>query len=493
MMRNVLMLAPVLLIALTVVGIVLITLGVRGRPVFASPRCRKCGYDLRNMQFMSSEIGACPECGAALSGTEGVTFGRWQRRPKQIVIGILLLALPWAGVIPAMYLFRRAGGPVAGPTGVAAQTTPALLASLPKAVNSPWEWQELERRLTAGNLTTADVDAAFSALATRLNANRAAGQRRQPPHWYGNFVAAALKSNVPSQPAIDALCQAFYGQVPPMTMRKLAREGEPIPIVLNEHESWDLNGLRRVWAITDITAGNGSKLMAQQRYGPKAPLPPDALSGSGREGNAQVALVHALAPGEHELTFAYTVGVVPDSTTFVGLDGKPGTPGKWPPAVARWTATVKQKITVVVKDQPLVALVTDPARDPFKSSAIAVEQLLARPSSRGVELVIKWKVTSEPSPVVAYRVWLQAGAEKINYGTLVAGKLPDGSISSYSSSNVVKSLPPDLTTVDVLLTPDPKAAEQHIGLEEIWGQPLEIKGVTLERFDRSAATTPTGS
>ena len=155
---------------------------------------------------------------------------------------------------------------------------------------------------------------------------------------------------------------------------------------------------------------------------------------------------------------------------------------------------MKRKITVVAKDQPLVALVTDPARDPFKSSTIAVEQLLARPSSRGgVEVVIKWKMTGQPTPVAAYHVWLQTPAEKIDYGTLVAGKLADGSINSYSSAKVVKSLPPDVTTVDVLLTPDPKVAEQHIGLEEIWGQPLEIKGVTLERFDRSSATTQTSS
>ena len=52
-MRNLFMLLPILTIALTVVGIVLVTLGVRGRPVFALPRCRKCGYDLRNMQFLS--------------------------------------------------------------------------------------------------------------------------------------------------------------------------------------------------------------------------------------------------------------------------------------------------------------------------------------------------------------------------------------------------------------------------------------------------------
>ncbi len=488
-MRSAFMLIPMAFIAITILGIVVVTLGVRGRPIFASPRCRTCGYDLRNMQFMTDEIGACPECGTDLSGATGASFGRWQRRPRQIMLGVVLLVLPWIAMIPTSYFLRRTQGPGTGPTAVAAQATPALLASLPMSTNSPWPWQELERRTNAGSLTTAHVDAAFASLSAHFNAERAAGKPRQPPHWYGGFIATAINSKIASQPAIDALCQAYYGPTPVLTMRNLAREGEPIPIVLNEHESWDLHGVRRVWAITDITTGIGSKLSAQQRNGRKEPLPPDALSGTGREGNSHAALHHALSPGEHELTFTYVLGVVPDNVTFVGLDGKPGTPEKWPPSVARWTATVKQKITVVPKDQPLVALVTDPAKDPFKTSAIAVEQALARPSSRGVELVIKWKFTGDPSPVAAYRVWLQTKSEKIDYGTLVFGKLPAGSINSYSSAHVVKTLPDDVTSVDVLLIPDPKAAEQHIGLQEIWGHPLELKGVTLDRFDRSPATT----
>ncbi len=125
---------------------------------------------------------------------------------------------------------------------------------------------------------------------------------------------------------------------------------------------------------------------------------------------------------------------------------------------------------------------TDPTRDPFLSSKITVEQALARPSSKGVDLVIKW-VTLEPSPVAAYHVWLQAGGEKIDYGTLIVGKLADGTVNSYTSNKTVKSLPADVTTIDVLLTPDPKTAERHMGIEEIWGQPLELKAVTLERFD----------
>ncbi|MDQ3441731.1 MAG: hypothetical protein M3478_15425, partial [Planctomycetota bacterium] len=133
--------------------------------------------------------------------------------------------------------------------------------------------------------------------------------------------------------------------------------------------------------------------------------------------------------------------------------------------------------------------VTDPSKDPFKSSTIDVEQALARPATRGVEIVIKWKVTGEPSPVAAYRVWVLTGADKIDYGTLVVGKMPGGAINSSSSSTIVKMLPPNVRSIDVLLAPDPKVAEQHIGLTEIWGQPLELKDVTLERFDRAAATT----
>ena len=487
------MLMPILLTALTVVAIVLITLGVRGRPVFALPRCGKCGYDLRNMQFMSDEIGNCPECGSPLAGPSGVTFGRWQRRPKQIVVGVILLVLPWAGLVPATYVMRRTQVAVGGPAGVSGMTTPALLASLPKATNSPWEWQELERRMTAGSLTTADVDAAFAALAKKFNADRAAGRPRQPPHWYGGFVASAIRNKTASQSSIDALCQAYYGQAPPLTMRDLAREGEPMLVLLNEHESWDLNNVRRVWAITDVVAGNGAKLEVRWRYGNHEPLGADALSGSGREGDAQAALAHALPPGEHEITFNYTVGVVPDNVTFVGLDGKPGTPNKWPSTIARWTTSVKRKIKVVPKDQSLVALVTDPERNPFKASTIDVEQLLARPSSRGgVEVVIKWKFKGEPSPVAAYHVWLQAGGEKIDYGTLVVGKTSRGGTTSYSSAKVVKSLPPEVTSANVLLTPDTKAAEQHIGISEIWGHPLELNDVTLERFDLAQPATRPG-
>ena len=92
---------PFVFLIFSVAGIVVVTLGVRGRPIFAAPRCRKCGYDLRNVSFTSDDVGNCPECGTPLSSPDAVTFGRWRRQPKKIVWGVVLVALTF---VPALAL-----------------------------------------------------------------------------------------------------------------------------------------------------------------------------------------------------------------------------------------------------------------------------------------------------------------------------------------------------------------------------------------------------
>jgi len=189
-------LLPFVFLIFSIAGIVLITLGVRGRPIFAAPRCRKCGYDLRNISFASDDVGNFPECGTTLSSPDAVTFGRWRRQPKKIVWGVVFVALPWIIGLAMMFVVRnRMVTAVAGPGALPSQTTPALIAALPANLNTPWHWQELERRLKANQLTQADVDAAFAALTTSLNADRAIGKDRQPLHWCGNFISAAMAAN----------------------------------------------------------------------------------------------------------------------------------------------------------------------------------------------------------------------------------------------------------------------------------------------------------
>jgi hypothetical protein len=475
---------PLLCIALSITGIALITLGLRGRPVFSSPRCRKCDYDLRNMQFLSGEVGNCPECGVSLATPDAVTFGRWRRQPRRIVWGSVLLVLPWFGLVGLFFVMRsRAVVAVGGPTAVASQTTPALLASLPASITTPWTWQELERRLKANQLAQADVDAAFAALAKSLNADRAAGKSRQPLHWSGSFVDAALKAKAASQPQVDALMQAYYDTAPPIQLRKTARAGEPIPIVFNVHEPWDIPGFQRCWAVSDMTV-DGAKFTPIDRYNHKEPLKPDQLSGGGPGGEVQAELPSALPPGEHEIAITADVGIVPDNAAFRGIDGRPGTPDKWPATLSRWQTVVKRKITITAKDQSPLKIITDPNRDPFKSTSISVAEALVRPATQGVELAIKWNVDNKVSPVLSYRIWVQAGGQRIDFGTMVVGSYSSGStIRSIPDRQHLKSLPPDVRSIDITLEPDPKPAEQFTSIEEVWGQPLELKNAALERFD----------
>src|SRR6266496_5872905 len=173
-------LAPIALIAVALVGLIVLTLGVRGRPDLSSPRCARCSYDLRAVSFMSEQsAGVCPECGAQLSESGAVSFGKWRRQPRLVIGGLTLIALPvLVGLgLGAMPRSRSAAMVAAvGPANRSSQPTSAILASLPKSINAPWDWQELDRRLRAGSLSAADVSSAVGILITQLQADRAAGR-----------------------------------------------------------------------------------------------------------------------------------------------------------------------------------------------------------------------------------------------------------------------------------------------------------------------------
>jgi hypothetical protein len=400
--------------------------------------------------------------------------------PRRIVLGLVLLILPWIGVFVTALVARQVRGPMVGPAAAAQLNTPALIASL--SIDSPWEWQEMERRLQGGELSGAEIDASLAALTTHFNTRRASGQPRQPLHWAGTFVTAALASGNANPQQVQAMCRAYYGDAPAHTVRSRAREGEPIAIVLGQHESWELDGMKSCWALMKVTVG-GTELTPRDRYNDQQPVPAEKLSGSKNDAELHLALAHALPPSEHELVMTFERGVLPEQATLRGIDGRPGLPESWPQPVARWQAVVTHRLIIVPKGHPLVSLIKDPARDPFKSNQFGVKEVIARRASNGVELEIKWNVDGDFSPCVSYRVWVQAGDQKIDCGGLLAGSTGRGQFRSYPGKKILKHLPPEVTQVDVVLVPDPAVAEQQAEIEEIWGQELEFKAVPLERYD----------
>ncbi len=78
-----------------------------------------------------------------------------------------------------------------------------------------------------------------------------------------------------------------------------------------------------------------------------------------------------------------------------------------------------------------------------------------------------------------FRVYAELDGAKRDLGYY--GTKEQGSYSSLGGK--VDSLPADLKQVTVVLEPDAEAAEKDSDANEIWGKPIRIENVPLERYD----------
>ena len=247
-------------------AVILVAFGIRGVPVLSAPRCRRCQYDLRAINFMQGSPGVCPECGAELQSPHAILFGKYQRQPRKIILGILLLLLAIGGYITLEYVnwhVSRASMP--SPFSLPTQTTAQILAGLPKVVDEPWSWQELQSRLKSGKLSSQEADAALATLIADLNKHpkRPSGS---PLSWSDNFIADILQNNLVNQQRMAQLAQAYYRQPCDITMSTTVRTGKPIECLLEGEHAWSLARHKLVWALRSVTTSS-SRLIATTRYG----------------------------------------------------------------------------------------------------------------------------------------------------------------------------------------------------------------------------------
>jgi hypothetical protein len=259
-------------------------------------------------------------------GFRGVPRGR-----GLVIWGCTLLLTPVLTFV-AMALLLPSGNPLR------VLTTQRLISTrLPNQIEEPWVWQELERRLAAGDLTKAEVESAAAELTTHMKRTKPAGWD-QPLAWQQNFLKPAIQKGMITEPVFLALCDAFFGSTPTvkMTTPALNEDDTRFDIRIEYGSVWsDNTGLdvKLVWDIKQVQLDGKPVNLSnvQKHFGRQASMTAEA----------------ELTPGEHNLIVELDCAFV-DAARLAGANLDTLTPDQWPKARKRWVA----KATVPVQVAP---------------------------------------------------------------------------------------------------------------------------------------------
>lgn len=224
------------------------------------------------------------------------------------------------------------------PTGnpISVLTTQRLVATrLPNQIDEPWVWQELERRLTAGDLTNSDVDNAVTELTAYMTRTRPAGWDK-PLSWQRSFLQPALQKKMVSDDKLLDLCDAFFGPSPKVeiTPPSLTENDRAFNIRIDYGSTWaDNSGLdvKLLWNVNAVALDD-------------TPLETrDVHRYFGHESTMRA--LSDLTPGDHSLKVEFECVYV-DAGRLVGVDVNKLTVDQWPKPLKRWTKTVEVPLRV---------------------------------------------------------------------------------------------------------------------------------------------------
>jgi hypothetical protein len=250
-----------------------------------------------------------------------------RRRPGVVAWGAALVLLPILLQVSVEVLF-----PYRDPLRILS-TRRLIETRLPARMMEPWVWDELERRLAAGNLSQDDVDSALEKLVQHLRANSPQGWN-QPLSWQLKFIAAAKQAKSISPETFFALCDAFYGPQPVV---------KPVPPFDVADTSFLLNAnfgspwsnstgldVELLWQVTAITLDGN-------------PLPSRSQIHFSRDWNATVTA--NLPAGDYQALLTVECAYV-DRTKLGGLNVDQLPVAQWPTPLKRWTLQVPVPIRV---------------------------------------------------------------------------------------------------------------------------------------------------
>lgn len=449
----------------------------RGAPSLSEPRCAKCDYDLRG--FSGSAPVRCSECGADLTVPHAVLWGKLPPRPRRFWIGLAAMISPVL-LLPLLLLgvkavaVRTIGVNSPGSPGFSSRSNAQVIASLATSANTPWDWQELERRLAAGTLSNAEVGQAIDKLIAFLNTQ----PTNQPLPWSDPFLAKADLAGKISSQQYQRLAKAFYKPCA-VSIAGTARAGVRLPVRVRCGGPWQLPGCEYVYALRQVSVAGGGTLDIKSDRNPNALKPnPDYLSAKApTEITGKTSL--NLPPGKYTLVFTIDAAVLVANTAPLAVNNLPGQAGGWPKGHAAWTEVINVPIEVVSADQSPIALVADPTVDPNRTGAVKINAIRVIREGTGQHVTVDMAINGNIVPC-SFDVTLRIDGNQYPIGWFVASQ---NSSSIRGLALHLEGLNSGVQTADVLLRPNPAHAEGIAGLERIWGGPVDVLNVPLQRYD----------
>lgn len=457
-----------LFIPLAVIGLTLLWRGWRGAPELSEPRCAKCRYDLRGQDWMKPQQ-VCPECGSDLTQAGAVLFGVYRRRPRLMLAGVAVLVLPFL-LIAAMTFWAASRNPRR-----TSRSTASVIANLANTMDEPWDWQILETRFTDGSLTREEATAAIDQLIAYLKANPSPTAR--PLQWERRFVEWVMNAGFVSNEQLGRLGEVFYQSTVRLEFPQRVRQGEKPRFRMEAATAWQLPGMKTVQALRIVTV-DGTPVMVVPRNSSIDSVHGLSVADYGNSG-IQGEIGADLNVGQHELVFEIDCGLLDDDASLdPRLRGCPGQRDRWPSPRHVWSLQMTRLLEVVPPDAPVVTLITDPQRDPLTNGSIAISSIQVVSEKGRLSLRPQIKAERIETPV-CFRIRIEFDGGSTHLG----GFGTDSRRHFNNASSYVESLPADLTHLTVILEPDVKAAEADLRLTEIWGEPIIIEHVPLERWD----------
>jgi hypothetical protein len=436
-----------------VIGVVLTTLGLRGRGIDDHPLCRRCGFDL----FGSSGSMRCPECGSELSA-KVIRHGHRVVRRRPLTVGLIL------GIPSFLFLAGLCAMVVRGTDLEPYKPFWMLLRE-----GDARAIAELNRReVIAGALSKSQEQ---RLLAAALDVQ---GDSKRPwlPGWGDLIEAMRTAGKVPDE---DWRQYARQGVSFSVEIRPVLRRGDALPIKL-------LHGVYRMASSTRLSGWARVKRTFIDQVHIEGPVRDSDLGGGdgvylGGSPSAGWIMVETvpttavqlkpLADGAHRFT------------ADIDVEVGEGAPGKRSPVLASFTLPQSLPITLVAADARTVELVDDASFQPKIAACGSVstpypasQKATVRVNSDGIQGNIFF---DHPPINLAFDVFIRDQAKHewklnpINYRV--------GERYGWGIVGLVPGL--DSDHVEIVLRSSADAARGTIDLTRIWGGTVVLHNVKV--------------